>query len=254
MQDLRSTRLRLPLPGGRYWSAPLWAVVLALSVAGVFARLGVWQLDRATEKAEMTARYEARQQLAPLPLAEVLARGTDGEDYPVRLEGRFDNTRTFYLENQPRGARAGFHVYTPFFPAGEARAILVNRGWIPVDADMQRLPPVPAATATVVTGTLALPSPYFIVGEPDYRQRPLRVGRIEQDKLAAALGVELRPFLLRLDTAAPDGFVREWSPSARLGMPPAKHHGYAFQWFSLAAAVLVVLLLVNLHRNHKSEP
>ena len=254
MQDLRSTRLCFPLPGGRHWAAPLWAVLLALAVAAVFVRLGVWQLDRAAEKAAMTARYEARQQLPPLALAEVLARGADVEDYPVRLEGRFDNARTFYLENQPRGARAGFHVYTPFFPVGETQAILVNRGWIPVDADMQRLPPVPAASASVIVGTLALPAPYFIVGEPDYRQRPLRVGRLERDKLMPALGVELRPFLRRLDTAAPDGFVREWLPSARLGMPPAKHHGYAFQWFSLAAAVLAVLLLVNLHQNNKSDP
>ncbi|MCD6062003.1 MAG: hypothetical protein K0S16_2314, partial [Moraxellaceae bacterium] len=45
-----------------------------------------------------------------------------------------------------------------------------------------------------------------------------------------------------------DGFVRDWSPSARLGIPPEKHYAYAFQWFSLAAAVLVVLIAVNLRK------
>lgn len=253
MQDLLSKRLRLPL--GRWrWDAPLWSLLLALAVAAGLARLGFWQVDRAAEKAAITARHEARQGLEPLALADLLARGGDIEEYPLRLAGRFDNPRTFYLENQPRGRRAGFHVITPFLPEGERDAILVNRGWVAAGPDMQALPPVPEATATVIRGTVALPSPYFIVGEPDYRLRPLRVGRIEPDKIAVALGTGLRPFLLRLYPAEPDGFVREWAPAARLGMPPAKHHAYAFQWFSLAAAVMVLLLALNLHQNNKSEP
>ena len=253
MQDLLSKRLRLPL-GRRRWDAPLWSLLLALAVAAGFARLGHWQLDRAAEKAAIAARYEARRGIAPLPLAALLARGGDIEEYPLRLEGRYDNSRTFFVENQPRGARAGFHVITPFLPVGEREAVLVNRGWVPVGADMQALPVVAAATATVVTGTAAYPSPYFIVGEADYRARPLRVGRIETGKLAAALGLGLRPFVLRLYPAEADGFVREWTPAARLGMPPEKHRAYAFQWFALALAVLLVLLAVNLKKNNKSEP
>lgn len=250
MQDLLSKRMRLPL-GGRHWDAPLWALLLALAVAAVFARLGHWQLDRAAEKEAISARFEARQGLPPLSLADLAEKGTDIEEYPLQVEGRFDNARTFYIENQPRGPRAGFHVITPFLPEGDDRnAILVNRGWIPAGPDMQALPPVPDATARQVRGTVAWPSPYFIVGEPDYRQYPLRVGRIETDKLSAALGTGLRPFLLRLYPAEPDGFVREWSPAARLGSPPAKHRAYAFQWFSLAAAVMAVLLAVNLHKNN----
>jgi cytochrome oxidase assembly protein ShyY1 len=253
MQDLLSKRLRLPL--GRWrWDAPLWALLLALAVVALFARLGHWQLDRALEKAAITERHEARRDLSPLALPDLLARGGDIEELPLRLRGHFDNSRTFYLENQPRGPRAGFHVITPFLPAGERDAILVNRGWIPAGRDMQALPPVPDALATEIRGMVALPSPYFIVGEPDYRLRPLRVGRIEPDKISRALDTGLRPFLLRLYPAEPDGFVREWSPAARLGMPPAKHRAYAFQWFSLAAAVMAVLLVVNLHKNNKSEP
>lgn len=248
MQSLLSTPLRVPL-GRRHWSAPAWAVLLALVAISLFVRLGFWQLGRADEKARLMARYEARHHLPPLPLPALLAQGADVDDLPVRLQGRYDNSRNVYLDNQPRAGRAGFHVYTAFFPAGDDRAILVNRGWMPVGADMQKLPPVPPATSAAVAGTAATPSPYFVVGEPDYRQRPLRVGRLEMDKLSQALGVVLQPFMIRLDATAPDGFVREWAPAARLGMPPEQHRAYAFQWFSLAAAVLVVLLAVNLHQN-----
>lgn len=248
MPSLLSKQLRVPL-GPRTWSAPLWGVLLALAGMLLFLRLGEWQLGRAAEKASLAVRYEARRGLPPLGLADLLSRGGDVDDLPVRLSGCYDNTRMVYLENQPRGAQAGFHVYTAFLPDGSPRAVLVDRGWIPVGPDMQRLPPVLPAAATRLVGTAALPSPFFTVGEPDYRKRPLRVGRLEMDKLSRALGVELQPFVIRLGADAPDGFVREWTPAARLGMPPEKHRAYAFQWFALAAAVLVVLLVVNLRKN-----
>lgn len=248
MQSLLSTPLRVSL-GSRFWSAPAWAVLLALAGAALFIRLGFWQLGRADEKAALAVRYEARRHLPPQDLPALLARGADVDDVPVRLAGHFDNSRNVFLDNQRHGGRAGFHVYTVFLPDGDGRAILVNRGWIPVGDDMQAVPPVPAATASRVTGTAAMPSPYFTVGTPDYRQRPLRVGRLEMARLSQALGIPLQPFMIRLEPAAPDGFLREWDPSARLGMPPEQHRAYAFQWFSLAAAALAVLLVVNLKKN-----
>lgn len=230
------------------WQAPVWGLLLALAGAGAFTRLGFWQLGRAVEKEQMTARYEARRQLAPLDINTALGRGYDIDDFPVRVKGRYDNSRQVYLDNQPHGGRAGFHVHTVFFPEGDPVGVLINRGWVEVGPDMQKLPPVPSADAGIVLGTLATPSPLFTVGEPDYSQRPLRVGRLEIARLSNALGVELRPFVVRLDASAPDGFVRDWSPSARLGMPPQKHRAYAFQWFSLAFTVVVVLLVVNLRK------
>lgn len=238
--------------GGWQWSAPLWALLLAVLGVALFCRLGVWQLDRAAQKAAMTARYEARRHMAPLELPALLAFRGDVADLRLHLRGHYDNTRTVYLDNQRHGGRAGFHVYTLFMPEGERRGILVNRGWVEAGADMQRLPPVPPATAGQLQGSVALPSPYFTVGEPDYRLRPLRVARLEMRQLSLALGVELRPFVVRLDSDQPNGFVRDWTPGARLGMPPEQHRAYAFQWFCLAAAVLVLLVVINLHRGEKS--
>lgn len=239
--------LRIAL-GTRVWAAPVWGVLLALAGMAFFSCLGFWQLGRAAEKTQMTSRYEARADSAPLPLATLLARN-DIEDHRVRLSGRWDNARTVYLENQMRGPQAGFHVYTVFYPETDPVGILVNRGWVPVAQDMQRLPVVPAARTGQVDGTVAYPSAFFTVGTPDYRQRPLRVPRLDLPELSAALDVQLRAFVIRLDQASPDGFVREWQPASRVAMPAGKHRAYAFQWFSLALAVLVVLLVVNLRKN-----
>lgn len=248
MRSLLTKQLRIHI-GSRVWQPRLGILLLGLLAVAFFCRLGFWQMGRALEKEQMTARYEQRLHLPPLSLSQLLAQGADVEDFPVRLQGHYDNSRLVYLDNQPNGPVAGFHVYTVFFPEGDAKGILVNRGWVPVGSDFQKLPPVPAAEAPVVTGSVALPSPYFTVGEPDYRQRPLRVSRLEMSPLSAALGVQLRPFVIRLDAAAADGFRREWSPAARLGMPPEKHRAYAFQWFSLAFTVLVVLVVVNLRKS-----
>lgn len=231
------------------WSPPVWALLLAAAGLLFFGRLALWQWERAELKADMASRYAQRVDAEPLTLETLLLRGEDIEDLPLRLRGRYDNRRVVFLENQMRGPVAGFHVHTLFLPEEGGPGILVNRGWVPVAADMQALPEVPAASADVVTGTVARPSAFFTVGTPDYRRLPLRVPRLELEQIAAALGVELRPFVIRLDAAAPDGFVREWQPSARLGMSPEKHRGYAFQWFALALAVLVLLVVLNLRRN-----
>lgn len=248
MRRLLTKQLRIRA-GSRIWQPRLGILLLGLLAVAFFCRLGFWQIGRAVEKEQMTARYEQRLHLSPLSLPELLSQGADVEDFPVQLRGHYDNSRLIYLDNQPNGPVAGFHVYTVFFPEGDGQGILVNRGWVPVGSDFQKLPPVPAATASALTGSIALPSPYFTVGEPDYRQRPLRVSRLEMPSLSAALGVQLRPFVIRLDAAAADGFRREWSPAARLGMPPEKHRAYAFQWFSLAFTVLVVLVVVNLRKS-----
>ncbi len=231
------------------WTPPVWALLLAAAGLLFFGRLALWQWQRAELKTEMASRYEQRVDAEPLTLETLLLRGEDIEDLPLRLRGRYDNGRVVFLENQMRGPVAGFHVHTLFLPEDGGPGILVNRGWVPVARDMQALPEIVPASSTEIIGTVAWPSAFFTVGAPDYRRLPLRVPRLEPEQIAAALGVELRPFVLRLDAAAPDGFVREWQPSARLGMSPEKHRGYAFQWFALALAVLVLLVVLNLRRN-----
>lgn len=250
MTGLLTKELRIRL-GSRLWVCPVWAVVLAAVGAGFFCQLGAWQLGRAAEKAHMTARYAMQLNQAAVPLVALLAdaQATEIDDRRVTLDGRWDNSRTLFLENQMRGPKAGFHVYTVVFPEADPVGVLVNRGWVPMGVDVQQLPSVPPAVNGHMEGSVAYPSAYFTVGQPDYRQHPLRVPRLDLPELQRALDVQLRPFVIRLDSSHPEGFVREWAPATRLGMTPEKHRAYAFQWFSLAFAVLVVLLVVNLRKN-----
>jgi len=48
-----------------------------------------------------------------------------------------------------------------------------------------------------------------------------------------------------LDPGEPDGYLRQWQPP---GFPPIRHIAYAVQWFSLAAALIVIYIVTNLRR------
>lgn len=245
-------QLCLPLGSRRRWMPPVWGLLLASIGVAFFCSLGFWQLGRAEQKALMTARYEANALLPVQSLSEA-TRNADIEDRRVQVAGEWRNQQLVFLEHQMRGPVAGFHVHTVFVPAEGGAALLVNRGWVAAGADMQKLPSVPPASGNRVTGSLAFPSDFFTVGEADYSRLPLRVARLDMPQLSRALGIRLLPFLLRQESADQDGLVREWAPSRRLAMPPEKHRGYAFQWFSLALAVLVVAVVVNVRKTGDTE-
>lgn len=69
--------------------------------------------------------------------------------------------------------------------------------------------------------------------------------RLETTALRSALGRrDISSQVLRLDPALPVGYARdlEMLPNT---LPPARHLGYAVQWFGLAAAVLVTATLLT---------
>jgi surfeit locus 1 family protein len=56
---------------------------------------------------------------------------------------------------------------------------------------------------------------------------------LDLDAYAKEIGVRLRPLSVQqLAAGAPDGLQRDWPQPA---VDVAKHHGYAFQWFAMAA-------------------
>jgi len=79
---------------------------------------------------------------------------------------------------------------------------------------------------------------------------PLRIQQIELDKLSHLLQVKLVDFVVYIDQEEKIGYQKNWQP---IVMPPEKHQAYAFQWFSLAVAwlVLMVWALVKSNKNNQ---
>lgn len=233
-QPARSTR-------SRSW------VVLTATVLGaaLTARLGVWQLDRASQKVALQAQMTERAQQPALTSSGIARTPQEAEAQIQRLtsvQGRWLPAGTVFLDNRTMEGRTGFFVVTPLLlPSGEA--LLVQRGWAPRDLrDRTLLPTVPTDTGDVqLRGRLAAwPSPLMALGEAGggtIRQN------LDREAYAREFKLQLLPATLQL-TAAPqavaapspsdDGLLRHWwVPTADV----QKHYGYAVQWFALSALI-----------------
>lgn len=224
----------------------------AIAVAAT-ARLGIWQLDRAAQKTALQQERQQREDLPPITAAQLARSAQDAQAQHhrrVTLGGRWLGP-LLYLDNQPFEGRIGFVAVAPLLLA-PGDAVLVQRGWAPRNpADRSRLPPIvmPDGPVTLAARVAPWPSRRFELGEADggvIRQN------LDAGMLAREWGVELRPLSLLEQQAgrADDGWVRRWPvPNLDIG----KHHGYAFQWFALAALITGLVLWYRLIRLRRED-
>ena len=227
-------------------------MLMTLVLVPALVGLGVWQLQRAEEKRVLQAQWQRQRDMAPRPLAEVL-RGQAPRFAPVVAQGRFDTGHQFLLDNQIRSHRPGYQVLTPLRLQGSERAILVNRGWIPMGDGRRDLPRIPTPEGSVrVTGYLVDPPQAGLrlgPADPGKGRWPKVVQYLAPQRASRQLGYPVVARAVRLAEGAPHGFPRDWN--APLPVGPARHTGYALQWFGLGVAVLVIFLAVNLRRDDR---
>ena len=225
--------------------------IVAMVAMAAFSSAGFWQLRRAVAKQAMldaAAQVLAARDAVPLALAADPARQAD-YDWGSGV-GRFDARGPLLLDNQQRGGRAGVRAYRVFLPEDGA-PMLVDLGWLPLPGN-RALPAIARPAGSVaLRGLLAPPpSPGLALGSGISRQgQGWLLTRIDTAALAPALGISvpLAPRVLRLDPALALGFDRDLQLLANT-LPPAKHRGYALQWFGLALTVLVTTLILTFRR------
>lgn len=224
--------------------------VAALAALPILIALGVWQLQRAEFKEALTADRERARIAEPVPLTALASDWEQARYRGVEVRGRYRPDRQVLLDNQIYQGRPGYWVLTVFEPEALDRAVLVNRGWVPLQADRSVLPAVDvAADSRMVSGYLDRPPrPGLRLGDSLVSGEgwPLVVLELDYEQLEMRLGGPLIPMLLYLSEQAPDGFERNWRVSPGFGSDA--HRGYALQWFSLAAAVVVLYLVLNSRR------
>ena len=223
----------------------------ALAIAG-FSWLGLWQLDRAGEKERREGMFAERTGDAPIRLGERLSSmppeiEVDWWRYRrVEVAGEALGARQYLLDNRTRNGVAGYHVHVPVLVAGLDRLLLVNRGWVETGPRRERRPDVSlGASEMAVSGIVEFPRRTLLLGDDGYAEPswPKVVQRIDLDRTARDLDRRVLPFVVLMDAEHPRGFVREWTPY--LGLGPERHRAYALQWFSLAAAVAIVWIVLT---------
>ncbi len=235
--------------GNRTFAPRPFTTLLTIVLMGLLISLGRWQLHRADEKRALYASFAAGADATrPVDLdTPKLPRYSQ-----VEASGHYDGTRQILIDNMVNAERAGYFVITPFALQGGGW-VLVNRGWIPLGRSRADRPAVPVdsyprrirgradnlPSAGIHMGVPATLAPPFPVVANFPTQSELAQLLIESQWTAAAASI-------LLDSAEPDGYVRNWAPP---GFPPMRHVGYAVQWFGLALALAVIYVVTNFRRS-----
>lgn len=246
------------------WRFVLITVAAVLGLALTLS-LGRWQMQRAAGKQQLFDAVMRQQGLPPWGNAQLAAsRPGDGQaaqdaawlHRPVQLQGRWLPEQTLYLDNRQMQGKPGFFVLTPLRlapPHGDV-VIAVQRGWVPRNfLDRTALPPVqtPEGLVTVQGRMAAAPSRLYEPGggagaDPDGKKSRIRQN-VDIAEWAAASGLPLGNWSLLQVGDASEGLRRDW-PVATAGVE--KHHGYAFQWFGLAALITLLYVWFQIVRRH----
>jgi len=231
---------------------PWWALLLTAASALLFIRLGVWQLHRADFKEALLRRYAASSS-APLQDFAKVAQTPPSDAFPrLQVSGHYLVERTYLLDNPKHDERGGVEVFVPFESQGGQPLLLVDLGFLPGNGTRQapQLPPLPATELTL-HGLYVPPPPlgFEMGGDALARQThwPKSSIFLDPKQISHDLGRPLYPRVLALD-ADPTSIYERVHTLDFSAMPPARHRAYAFQWFSFALAVVVILLVLNRKR------
>jgi surfeit locus 1 family protein len=235
---------------------PTLAVLILLPT---LVGLGFWQLDRAAQKRAIQAEYDARSRDAHVQLGSSVQAPEELRFYRVIVKGTYDTAYEVLIDNRIRKGQAGYHVITPLRVTGSDVRVLVNRGWVPIGRTRTELPRLDTPEAIVeITGVATVPheKTFMLASPPPLSEGWQRVWQhMDMKRYTAAVPFPIQPVVVLLDAQSPaGGFAREW---ARLDAGIAVHKGYAFQWFALAATLLVVYVAFNVRpaggRGHEDD-
>ena len=223
---------------GIVWSKRLAKLLAVASVVAITCvALGIWQIARLHQKQQFNAAVRAGLAAPPASIATLLPDGVDPDAVryrQARATGTYDTDHGFVLYGRTQDGQAGNHLLTPLL-MGDGRAILVDRGWVPLEIDQPTAPEAAPPSGEVnVEGVL-----FSSEGDPPGAVGPggpveTTLSRVDLETIQAQLPYAIAPSYLvlqRQTPAQPDG-LPEPSPLPELSEGP--HLSYAIQWFTFA--------------------
>lgn len=212
--------------------------VVIAAVVALFAVAGFWQLDRLSERRERNAFVRERRAQPVVPIEPFIDNPSEAREAHFVASGRYDVGREVILVGRGNDGRPGNHVLTPLIISG-GLAVLVDRGWVPVDVDKPRAPQARPPDGEVRVTGVALPSEGsgpFPSGSKD--EPTTAVSRIDVQRIARGLPNKVWSLYLLLQEQEPaQQELPEPAKLASLGEGP--HLAYAIQWFLFIPIALI---------------
>jgi len=213
----------------RWW----WTTLLVIMAMALLARLGVWQLNRLSQRREENKTLIQQLNAPPLEISENNLPATTSEliDRLAQVEGKFDYENEIILTQQRYQDKLGEHLITPLIVKGTEMAILVDRGWVPFGDTADEDLPIYNEEETRASVLGVIKASETISGVNIADNLPKREWyRIDIDAIENQLPYTLLPIYL------------SWLPQEPNVEPPIRVHreidlsegshlSYAIQWF-----------------------
>lgn len=200
-----------------------WACLVILGLG-----LGLWQWERAADKRELLARFEsAPRMVAPEAIPPNGAR--------ITVTGEYLADETLFLDNRIHGERLGVAALTPL-RGDDGRLWLVERGFMPTGPSRE------TPRVSTPDDRVTLKGRWQVEGASAPLFGPNREGkRLQRIDLGAweSLGGFAHAGWLHLEEGG-GHLASWWHPNV---LPPSRHLGYAGQWWGLALAAMVVMII-----------
>lgn len=228
----------------RHW---ILTTILVIAGAALCARLGIWQLDRLKQRRAFNSHVYA---VRAMPALELVANAgqedlTSMEYRSATAKGTYDSYHQVAIRNQSYDQQYGLHLITPLVMSG-GEAVLVDRGWIPaaINDTSAAWRKYDAPGEVTVHGIMRLSqaAPGF-GGVADPTLTPGQKGMdlwiyVNIGRIAQQMPYPILPVYVQQDPE-PNRTVPPIPYQEELDLSEGPHQGYAVQWFSFAALLLV---------------
>ncbi len=234
--------------GAYRFSPGIFPSITTLGFVYLMLFMAQWQAGKAEYKDNLYDKIVARKDLPAISLQELPATDDERLFLPVIINGQYDTEHTFLLDNKILNGRVGYDVYTPL-GLSDGRSILVNRGFLPQGRTRQDLPAFETPDEILdVRGLLDnVPSKTLVLADNVNQATswPVVLQYIDNEELEKILGYPLFNMVLWLDKEENHGFTRTLPA---LNLNSAKNAGYAFQWYAMTIALLIIYSVVNIKK------
>jgi cytochrome oxidase assembly protein ShyY1 len=228
-----------------------WLIaVCVLLFAGGLVRLGLWQLDRASEKIELQRSFQQSGEQEATPILEVPVAGLEfdmiqHQNRRVALRGHYLNDQSIFLIYQTYQTQIGYEIVTPFQLDEGDLIVMVSRGWSGIN-DYKAL----VSSLPRIEGPLLLEGQIYVPTAQQASQTnivqevtwPLVTRYLNMDELQPWFQSTLFPYVVRLAENQPGVLIRHWPVVL---VDSGRNFSYALQWFAMAIAVIAVSLILS---------
>ncbi len=223
--------------------------------------LGFWQLSREREKISIQTKYAMREVMPARSFDAVPWDDQDLDYLVVKAKGRFDNQKTFLLDNKINQGHVGFEVISPYITES-AKLLFVNRGWIAQGATRLDLPSIETMEGGIqIQGSIYVPTgKQFMLGEETWSDPlssthwPKIIQSIDLEQMSKVFSTDefdypVFPYTVRLSNSSPGSLTPNWQP---VSMQAEKHRAYAVQWFMMALVLTILTIYSTIDRGRKA--